>query len=102
MSNESEAVSSGPSEVFSQSCLKCHQVGHCGMADEVGEQATKNCIDCHMPTGDNDQMTIEVGGGDLFTVRMIDHHIRVDRSATERFLREIESPQKETGEREAN
>lgn len=92
----------GQREVFSQSCLKCHQVGHCGMADEVGEQATKNCIDCHMPTGDNDQMTIEVGGGDLFTVRMIDHHIRVDRSATERFLREIESPQKETGEREAN
>lgn len=63
------------------------------MADQVGEQASKNCIDCHMPTGDNDQMTIEVGGGDLFTVRMIDHHIRVDRSATEKFLERLGASQ---------
>ena len=55
-----------------------------------------------MPTGDNDQMTIEVGGGDLFTVRMIDHHIRVDRSATEQFLEGIKLIRDGSGERAAD
>lgn len=77
----------GQRQVFSQSCLQCHQSNHCGMADQVGESISQNCIDCHMPTGANDQMTIEVGGGDRFTVRMIDHHIRVEKTATADFLR---------------
>ena len=41
-----------------------------------------------MPTGANDQMTIEVGGGDRFTVRMIDHHIHVNAEATDQFLQQ--------------
>lgn len=76
----------GKRNVFSQSCLQCHQAQHCGAADQVGATISDNCIDCHMPTGDNDQMTIELGGGDLFTVRMIDHYIRVDSEATKSFL----------------
>lgn len=76
----------GLRKVFSQSCLQCHQPSHCGQSEVVGPSISDNCIDCHMPTGDNDQMTIEVGGGDLFTVKMIDHHIRVDQDATADFF----------------
>lgn len=76
----------GQRAIFSQSCLKCHQSGHCGLSDQLGASISDNCIDCHMPTGDNDQMTIEIAGGGVFTVSMIDHHIRVDAEATEVFL----------------
>jgi len=82
----------GQRQVFSKSCLECHTSSHCGMSAQIGESISDNCIDCHMPTGDNDQMTIEVGGGDRFTVRMIDHYIRVDREAAEHYL-EKELPQ---------
>jgi hypothetical protein len=38
-----------------------------------------------MPIGDNQNMTLQVAGGS-FTVRMIDHYIRVDEKATAEYL----------------
>jgi hypothetical protein len=70
---------------FTASCLICHQSEHCGMADELGEKISENCVECHMPMGDNENMTLQVTGGS-FTVRMIDHYIRVDQQATEEYL----------------
>ena len=75
-------------DVFSTRCMECHQPDHCGASERVGPSIIENCIDCHMPTGANDQMTIEVGGGDRFTVRMIDHHIHVNAEATDQFLQQ--------------
>lgn len=75
----------GNREAFTASCLICHQSEHCGMFKKLGSAVADNCIDCHMPIGDNENMTIRVSGGS-FTVRMIDHYIRVDEKATTEFL----------------
>jgi hypothetical protein len=55
------------------------------MSNTLGSAVADNCIDCHMPIGDNENMTIRVSGGS-FTVRMIDHYIRVDQEATAEYL----------------
>jgi len=34
---------------FSRYCLDCHQAKQCGKYATMGEQITRNCIDCHMP-----------------------------------------------------
>lgn len=61
------------------------------MSDELGARGSENCIDCHMPRGDNKNMTLQVSGG-TFTVQMIDHYIRVDQGATDAWLQENASP----------
>ena len=75
----------GTREPFTASCLSCHEARHCGMSEELGPSVADNCVDCHMPVADNEDMTIQVSGGS-FTVRMIDHHIRVDDEATLKYL----------------
>ncbi len=75
----------GTREPFTASCLICHEVDHCGMAEKLGPSVADNCVDCHMPVGDNENMTLRVAGGS-FTVRMIDHYIRVDEKATTDYL----------------
>jgi cytochrome c553 len=81
----------GNTAVFTQACLECHQPEHCRMSDELGARGSENCIDCHMPRGDNENMTLQVSGG-TFTVQMIDHYIRVDQGATDAWLEENASP----------
>ena len=34
---------------FSPRCLTCHEAKQCGEYAKLGEQGTRNCIDCHMP-----------------------------------------------------
>ena len=34
---------------FSPRCLTCHEAKQCGEFAKLGEQGTRNCIDCHMP-----------------------------------------------------
>ncbi len=34
---------------FSPRCLSCHEARQCGEFAKVGDQITRNCIDCHMP-----------------------------------------------------
>jgi len=34
---------------FSPRCLSCHEPRQCGKFASMGEQITRNCIDCHMP-----------------------------------------------------
>ena len=75
----------GDPRAFTAGCLSCHQPTHCGMSDRLGDRIADNCVDCHMPTGDNEGMTLQVSGG-LFTVRMIDHFIRIDKRASEQYL----------------
>ena len=75
----------GNRQVFTANCQSCHQPEHCGMAKELGSTLADNCIDCHMPIGDNENMTLRVSGGS-FTVRMIDHYIRIDEKATAEYL----------------
>ena len=75
----------GDTAVFTERCLSCHQPQHCGMSNQLGDKAAENCVDCHMPKGDVERMTMQVAGGS-FTMTMIDHYIRVDRKATKAYL----------------
>ena len=75
----------GKREPFTASCLNCHESSHCGMSKKLGPSVADNCVDCHMPMGDNANMTLRVSGGS-FTVRMIDHYIRVDEKSTAEYL----------------
>jgi hypothetical protein len=34
---------------YSKYCISCHQAKQCGKFATLGEQITKNCVDCHMP-----------------------------------------------------
>ncbi len=70
--------------VFTQSCLGCHQSGHCGMATRLGEKVSRDCITCHMPISQNADLT-DIPGGALQAL-MVDHYIRVDQAATRRYL----------------
>ena len=75
----------GQTAVFTKVCLECHQPTHCGMSQQLGDRTSENCIDCHMPRGDMANMELEVASG-KFTVKMIDHFIRVDQDASSRYL----------------
>lgn len=75
----------GKLEVFTASCLECHQPAACGMSDELGERISDNCISCHMPTSENEAVTLRTTGG-AFSVQMVDHYIRVNRDATKAYL----------------
>jgi hypothetical protein len=75
----------GDLTAFTASCLTCHEPTACGMSEHLGEKIAENCVSCHMPIGDNEGMTLQVSRG-LFTVKMIDHHIRIDQKATDEYL----------------
>jgi hypothetical protein len=71
--------------LFTKACLACHQPEQCGLSTRLGDRLAENCIDCHMPKGDTEGMTLQVSSGN-FTVRMVDHFIRVDQRASEVYL----------------
>lgn len=77
----------GQTSTFTKSCLECHQSEHCGMSEELGAKINDDCIACHMPMGESSGMTLQLSGGS-FSIRMIDHHIRIDREATRMHLEE--------------
>ena len=73
---------------FSRDCIVCHQREHCGMSDRLGDRIEQNCIACHMPVVDNDDIVL-LGSRGNFTMKMVDHHIRVDRESTERYMKSL-------------
>jgi Cytochrome c554 and c-prime len=48
----------GNAKLFSQRCLKCHSVNQCGASFEIGPGIENNCIDCHMPMGEDDRTAV--------------------------------------------
>ncbi len=65
----------GNTKAFTEACLQCHQVEHCGMSAELGNKIADDCIGCHMPLAKNADM--QGAGADLLSVEMVDHYIRV-------------------------
>ena len=68
-------------KLFSARCMQCHQQQDCGQFGISGSRITENCIDCHMPKGDDTSMEIETAQDVLFP-EIRDHYIRVERDAT--------------------
>ena len=75
----------GDMELFSQRCIKCHEVERCGMHETLGDRLSQNCIDCHMGNRGTDKLWLKTSEETIFP-KLRDHHIRVDRDATEWFL----------------
>ena len=77
----------GDMALFSQRCLACHQVAQCGVEDHRLDSIdlAANCIDCHMPRRAGAKMKLETAQGSVFPP-LRDHHIRIDRKATESHL----------------
>lgn len=67
----------GDAKLFSQACLKCHEVQHCGVAAEIGDKIADDCVSCHMPLTKDMEMPLLTREGLQFPA-MVDHHIRID------------------------
>ncbi|MCA9138848.1 MAG: hypothetical protein KDB00_18885 [Planctomycetales bacterium] len=78
----------GNRKLFSERCLKCHQPTDCGMEPTLGARLADNCIDCHMPAGASENMSVDTSEGTVFPP-LRDHHIRVDRDATRVYLESL-------------
>jgi Cytochrome c554 and c-prime len=47
---------------MSQHCLRCHKVQATETHAKLGEELTKNCVDCHMPTLESKVVYLDVDG----------------------------------------
>lgn len=66
----------GDLRYFSSRCMECHQPEHCGQFEEAGAAIAENCIDCHMPMGQDSNLVFNRPDEVLFPL-LRDHYIRV-------------------------
>ena len=65
-------------KTFSDRCLKCHEVEHCGASQRLGGSIAENCIDCHMPLRDDSSTPFYLAAGDkLELLQLRDHLVAV-------------------------
>lgn len=66
-------------EHFSDRCMQCHETGqHCAEISMDDDEATSNCIDCHMPVQVTKALKEVVGQkGETFPLQMRNHWIKV-------------------------
>lgn len=79
----------GDIQLFSQRCMDCHESQQCGLAARLGARIEENCIDCHMPSRDLQDIVIQAEGGSL-APRMRDHLIQVWEDASELHLQQLD------------
>ncbi|TWU05072.1 multiheme c-type cytochrome [Stieleria varia] len=82
----------GNKRLFSERCMKCHEVSECGMNDQPvdGLDLAANCVDCHVPVKESERMRMELGSESVFPP-LRDHFIRVDRAATKEYLQSLKT-----------
>ena len=66
----------GNIQLFSDRCMKCHEMEDCGKFEQLGERISTNCIDCHMPKEEDTNIEIQTTDAVVFP-KVRDHHIRV-------------------------
>ncbi|MCA9126833.1 MAG: hypothetical protein KDB22_07105 [Planctomycetales bacterium] len=71
----------GDLQLFSQRCQNCHDLPDCGKFGELGNTIADNCIDCHMPSRELEDIKISSQGADHAPL-MRDHFIKVWPSTT--------------------
>lgn len=69
---------------FASICQQCHQPESCGKLEALHLSQSDDCIQCHMPISDNLDMVDAIEGE--FTIKMVDHYIRIDQAASARWL----------------
>lgn len=88
----------GNFKLFSDRCMTCHESQHCGMSDTIATDVlAQNCIDCHMPQRQMEDIVL-VSGGQQHSPPMRDHHIKVWPLETKQFLKRLEAKQSANGE----
>jgi len=61
---------------YSAKCLSCHQWQACGVAKQLGNRITSNCIDCHMPIEPTTVIVSETAGKEVHAT-MRNHWIKI-------------------------
>ncbi|RMF45120.1 MAG: hypothetical protein D6753_00960 [Planctomycetota bacterium] len=75
--HDPHAFERGDLALFSARCMNCHAAQDCGLHDTVPPASlTSNCIDCHMPAREMEDIVI-MTGSDAKNPPMRDHFIRV-------------------------
>lgn len=81
----------GNRTLFSNRCMTCHESeSDCGFFPREGVDFAENCVDCHMPRRPTEDLRLESIEGDVFPP-LRDHYIRVDETATKRFMSRLNS-----------
>jgi Cytochrome c554 and c-prime len=68
----------GQLALFSQRCMNCHQAGKshfCSRKPAVGEDITRNCIDCHMPVQASALVNLMVPGQKELAPLLVRSHL---------------------------
>ncbi|MFG0263758.1 MAG: multiheme c-type cytochrome [Rhodopirellula sp. JB055] len=69
---------------FRQACLNCHDVEHCGMRPQLPSNIADQCVQCHMPSSEIDDLVGMKQQG--LTLSMADHFIRIDHQHAKRIM----------------
>ena len=64
---------------FVSDCLKCHQVENCGTFPRLGHAIDRQCITCHMPLQETEQIIISGRDGRSLQPKVRNHEIRIYR-----------------------
>lgn len=78
----------GRTSEFSARCLKCHEKADCGERTRLGEVIDSRCVDCHMPSRRDAQVTVELKST-VVTALVRDHYIRVWPEVADKIRKEI-------------
>lgn len=62
---------------FVSDCLKCHQIESCGTFPKLGHAIDLQCITCHMPLQETEQIIISGVDGRSLQPKVRNHEIRV-------------------------
>lgn len=61
---------------YSPRCLSCHRWQSCGASRVLGEEVTRNCVDCHMPVQQTDAI-VSVTAGKVVRASIRTHWIKI-------------------------
>ncbi len=86
------AFERGDTELFSLRCMNCHAANDCGMHTTVPRELhTSNCIDCHMPARQMEDIVV-MTGTDAKNLPMRDHFIKVWPEVSRKILKRWDLP----------
>jgi Cytochrome c554 and c-prime len=80
----------GKLKVFAARCASCHEQDACRLSSQYGNQIRHRCVQCHMPSRRDAEVTLDTSSGVLLPL-LRDHLIQVWADVTERVVAEMEA-----------
>jgi nitrate/TMAO reductase-like tetraheme cytochrome c subunit len=53
-------ITERPAASYSERCIACHPPRKCGMYRKLGDKIAANCVDCHMPVQESNQLVLDM------------------------------------------